>query len=77
MTGRRSAAAVAVLLGLAFAPAGAQSLALKRAAVRPRPSACPVIAPPRQPAPEQRDEARQRASLAQEAAIEAGGYPLG
>jgi tetratricopeptide (TPR) repeat protein/uncharacterized protein YjdB len=49
--------------------AAAQDLALKRSAARPRATACPTIAPPRQPGPEQRDEARQRATLAQEAAI--------
>jgi tetratricopeptide (TPR) repeat protein len=69
LVGTWPALLVAALLFASVRPAAAQDLALKRSAVRPRPNACPAIAPPRQPAPDQRDEARQRATLGQEAAI--------
>jgi tetratricopeptide (TPR) repeat protein len=63
----------ALLLALAGALAGrsaaAQELAVKRSAVRPQATACPVAPLPRQPGSEQRSDARQRAALAQEAAI--------
>jgi hypothetical protein len=54
--------------GLA-AGAGGQQLALKRVATRPQASACPVLPLPRQPGAADREEARQRANLGQEAAI--------
>jgi tetratricopeptide (TPR) repeat protein len=67
----RTAAGALLVVAAVFSTrrADAQELALKRAAVRPRPGACVQLAPPRQPAGDQRDEARQRATLAQEAAI--------
>lgn len=54
---------------LATRPAHAQDLALKRSAARPQATACPVIPLPRQPGAQQQNDARQRASVAQEAAI--------
>ena len=66
----RAAGALALLAGLLLArPAAGQELSLKRTATRPQATACPVTPLPRQPGAAQRDEARQRAGLAQEAAI--------
>lgn len=68
---RAACAALLSTLGVALVarPAGAQNLTLKRSAVRPQATACPVIALPRQPGAPQQNDARQQASLAQEAAI--------
>ncbi len=66
-----AAATLILLIGAVVGsrPVGAQELALKRSAVRPQATACPVAPLPRQPGTAQRNEARQRAGLAQEAAI--------
>ena len=68
---RGASAALLLTLGVALTagPADAQDLALKRSAVRPQATACPVIPLPRQPGAQQQRDARQRAAVAQEAAI--------
>ena len=69
----RAATALVLITAAAAAlgarPVGAQELALKRSATRPQATACPVIPLPRQPGAQQQNDARQRAAVAQEAAI--------